>query len=131
MAYEKQEWKCGDTITADKMNHIEDGIESAGGGNDAPFYVLDVETDGESRDAALTGDAPFDDSQHNITTWDEIVSILESGKYEMIAYSGSSGEATVQKIGTIDAKTQTIQFITFHYTNNALSRIDSVSVQFS
>lgn len=27
MAYEKQEWKTGDTITAEKMNHIEDGIE--------------------------------------------------------------------------------------------------------
>lgn len=26
MAYEKQTWQCGDTITADKMNHIEDGI---------------------------------------------------------------------------------------------------------
>lgn len=26
MAYEKQTWKCGDTITADRMNHIEDGI---------------------------------------------------------------------------------------------------------
>ena len=28
MAYEKQEWNCGDTITAEKMNHIEEGIES-------------------------------------------------------------------------------------------------------
>lgn len=26
MSYEKQTWRCGDTITADRMNHIEDGI---------------------------------------------------------------------------------------------------------
>lgn len=26
MAYEKQTWKNGDTITADKLNHIEDGV---------------------------------------------------------------------------------------------------------
>lgn len=30
MAYEKQTWACGDTITADKMNHMEEGIENAG-----------------------------------------------------------------------------------------------------
>ena len=27
MAYEKQTWQCGETITADKLNHMEDGIE--------------------------------------------------------------------------------------------------------
>ena len=32
MAYEKQVWNCGDTITADKMNHIEEGIENAQNG---------------------------------------------------------------------------------------------------
>lgn len=32
MAYEKQTWTCGETITADKLNHIENGLASAGGG---------------------------------------------------------------------------------------------------
>lgn len=31
MAYEKHTWVCGETITADKMNHIEDGIAEGGG----------------------------------------------------------------------------------------------------
>lgn len=31
MAYTKQTWATGDTITAAKLNHIEDGIEDAGG----------------------------------------------------------------------------------------------------
>jgi hypothetical protein len=26
MAYEPQEWSAGDVITAEKLNHIEDGI---------------------------------------------------------------------------------------------------------
>lgn len=30
MAYTKQTWSTGDTITADKLNHIEDGIDAAG-----------------------------------------------------------------------------------------------------
>ena len=32
MAYTKQTWATGDTITAAKLNHMEDGIEVAGGG---------------------------------------------------------------------------------------------------
>lgn len=30
MAYSKQTWANGDTITADKLNHMEDGIENIG-----------------------------------------------------------------------------------------------------
>lgn len=32
MAYTKQNWNNGDVITADKMNHIEDGIVEGGSG---------------------------------------------------------------------------------------------------
>lgn len=29
MAYEKQNWKCGDIVSAEKLNHMEDGIAEA------------------------------------------------------------------------------------------------------
>ena len=29
MSYTKQTWETGDTITAEKLNHIEDGIDDA------------------------------------------------------------------------------------------------------
>lgn len=32
MAYDKYTWQTGETITAEKLNHIEDGIENAGSG---------------------------------------------------------------------------------------------------
>lgn len=32
MAYTKQTWQTGETITAEKLNHMEDGIAGAGGG---------------------------------------------------------------------------------------------------
>ena len=32
MSYEAKEWVNGELITADKLNHMEDGIASAGGG---------------------------------------------------------------------------------------------------
>lgn len=36
MSFEKKDWKCGDTITADELNRMEDCIEealSSGGGS--------------------------------------------------------------------------------------------------
>ena len=35
MAYTKQTWANGDTVTAAKLNHMEDGIADAGGGGGA------------------------------------------------------------------------------------------------
>lgn len=31
MSYEKQTWETGEIITAEKLNHMENGIENAGG----------------------------------------------------------------------------------------------------
>ena len=58
MAYEKQTWTCGDTITADKLNHIEDGI--ANGWGDTLVVTLDSDgytdkTVKEINDAFNTG----------------------------------------------------------------------------
>lgn len=75
MAYEKQEWNCGDTITADKMNHIEDGIE----------YIED------GIEAALSGGALFvkydysEGTGNTITyyfdkTWQEVHDALVAGR---------------------------------------------------
>ena len=59
MAYTKQTWNNGDIITADKLNHIEDGIANAGG----LFVVHANEIDGN-----LTMDK----------TWQEIYDALAS-----------------------------------------------------
>lgn len=44
MAYEKQTWTCGEVITADKLNHMEDGIASAseGGSCDCGFSCTEI-----------------------------------------------------------------------------------------
>ena len=44
MAYEKQAWATGDTITAEKLNHMEDGI-AAGGGRLLVKFTFDVENE--------------------------------------------------------------------------------------
>ena len=67
MTYVKTNWKTGDTITADKLNNIEDGIASSGGGGggatvitapeDATEVGLDM-TFEEMKDAVLNGNIP-------------------------------------------------------------------------
>lgn len=44
MAYEKQTWVCGETITADKLNHMEDGIAEASGGGTAGYECTEEYT---------------------------------------------------------------------------------------
>lgn len=45
MAYTKQNWECGDLITANRMNHIEDGIANAGSSD---YYLIDFHFDSET-----------------------------------------------------------------------------------
>lgn len=40
MSYEKQTWKNGDIITAEKLNHMEDGISESSIGGDSPIYLI-------------------------------------------------------------------------------------------
>ena len=39
MAYVKQTWSCGDEISAEKLNHMEDGIFSANSGGGTALVV--------------------------------------------------------------------------------------------
>lgn len=39
MAYTPKTWACGDTITADELNRMEEGISSAQGGGGTPLVV--------------------------------------------------------------------------------------------
>ena len=42
MSYEPKEWTCGETITADALNNIEEGIQDAlegGGGGSSDFII--------------------------------------------------------------------------------------------
>ena len=51
MAYEKQTWVTGETITADKLNHMEDGIADAGSGYDIILHEINP----SNGDPTLTG----------------------------------------------------------------------------
>ena len=47
MSYEKTNWVAGDTITAEKLNNIENGIASAGGGSSDSGTMIVHQTEAE------------------------------------------------------------------------------------
>ena len=72
MSYTKQTWTNGETITDTKLNHMEDGIESAGGGG---TFIVE-----KAYDAQLNGDVLN-------KTWAEIKNAYDNGS--MILIHGS------------------------------------------
>lgn len=65
MGYEKQTWVNGEVITDNKLNHMEDGIANAGGGD---LFVVTVTPDSDWE--VFTTDK----------TYSEVESAVESGK---------------------------------------------------
>lgn len=78
MSYEKQTWEDGQVITADKLNHMEDGIADSGS---ADFLITFSGNTGD-------GDAAAD------KTWAEITEAYTSGKRIRCQYSADNGDIT-------------------------------------
>lgn len=75
MAYTKQTWNTGETITADKLNHMEDGIASSGGDTDT-FKITEIINQ-------QTGKPSLN------KTYSEIIEAIESGKLAYIQFGNT------------------------------------------
>lgn len=86
MSYTKQTWQCGETITADKLNHMEDGIEeccSNSGG------ALIVEFDHhEDCPVGYMGDG-IDYYNH---TWQEVKDAYDEGRPIYMQYVATDAD---------------------------------------
>ena len=76
MAYEKQIWQCGDVVTADKLNHMEDGIANCGGGSE-PLIFTATEREATTEECPLGLGGDVNEYSHS---WQEIHDALVSGK---------------------------------------------------
>lgn len=78
MSYEKQTWEDGQVITADKLNHMEDGIANS----ESSDFVITFS--GTSSDANAAADK----------TWSETAEAYNLGKRIRCQYSASNGDIT-------------------------------------
>ena len=88
MSYTKQTWVTGDIITANKMNHMEDGIADADGGNQIEYLHF--------QDPTAT--------PHVLDkTYGEIKALLEAGKTLMLVYPNIGDEWSYTQYCMIDS----------------------------
>lgn len=95
MAYEKHTWSTGETITADKLNHMEDGIANSGGS-----LVVHV-----------------DDNDTLDKTWQEIYDALSAGTYVVCLFSGITGGIAQKPIYDVDQQLNGSYTVYFNDTN--------------
>lgn len=72
MSYTPNTWQTGDTITATKLNNMEQGIASAGG-----VFIVGITDDGTVQ--TLT------------QTWQQIYDAVDSGSFVVIQFRNSDG----------------------------------------
>lgn len=75
MAYEMHEWVCNEPITADKLNHMEQGIVEAQNDESSGSDVLVVQVDEEATTAKKT---VYD------KTWQEVYDALNSNRQAVV-----------------------------------------------
>lgn len=109
MSYDKQNWQTGDVITANKLNHIEDGIAGAGGGG---VLVINAYYDEQTDKATLD------------KTWQEIhdatvpIMVQENPLGKMFAYVGIVGQ-TQNEYFVLSANYSADEVIMSTYTCNS------------
>lgn len=96
MAFEPKTWACGDTITAQELNRMEQGIAEAGQGGDVGYECTEVKTilfDG-SLTTNSSGGAPFSMAQFTPTSQIDANSItvtIDGTEYELPKVTASFG----------------------------------------
>ena len=87
MSYEKKEWQTGEVITAEKLNHIENGINSN-------IFIVNIiieeETVVRATNETMLRVTPATTTMKLDKTWQEIYDAIEDGKIVIIRNIGSN-----------------------------------------
>ena len=99
MSYTKQTWSTGDTVTAAKLNHMEDGIAEAGGGSSGGgAFVVNV-----------TVQYDFDEHGYTVSSCDK--------NAEEIVTAVNGGSIVFAIVSNPEASPLMLQLYTFSYDN--------------
>ena len=130
MAYVKQTWSCGDEISAEKLNHMEDGIYDASqsGGGNTPLLVNAIsagygrydldKTFGEIRNAYSNGRmvvvtrVSSDTTTHSAVQ--EVETLIDSESYAqgtVSTYNGAYSVSVTEAPYTLEALDAQYPFI--------------------
>lgn len=83
MAYEPTDWNCGDVISAERLNHMEQGISNGGGGS-SDFSTAEVTVVNNSSPLEWVAVVAYPEYNLLVGEYDNI----SSGTYIMPLYKG-------------------------------------------
>lgn len=95
MAYTKQTWATGDTVTASKLNHMEDGIAEGGGGaliatvSDVGGVLTLDKTVQEIYDALLSGTPAYIVYQYGVLGTDYVGHLILAPIVKVYSYNNT------------------------------------------
>lgn len=92
MAYEPTEWKCGDTITAERLNKLEQGVANIGGGTEPLIVTYTEETEPCETELGTQGTRGVFTCSHS---WTEIKDALVSGRPVYMPKTADYGDGMV------------------------------------
>ena len=76
MAYEKHTWECGETVTAELLNHMENGIEEASSGGGGSVYIVNASF-GDDCDEQIVLDKTFTEIRSATLSGKNVLVLLE------------------------------------------------------
>lgn len=79
MSYEKHTWETGETITAEKLNHIEDGVAESEGG----VVLITGTSDGSEEGVVLNA------------SYNDLLSFVNNGVIPIIKISNENSDSTL------------------------------------
>jgi len=105
MAYTKQSWASGDIITAEKLNHMEAGIESAGNVTDAEKAAWNAKADSSTlsellqRISALESYSTFDQENATVRAYLRASSAYTAGGTDSVIDDYADGTKKCDPVG--------------------------------
>ena len=103
MAYEPKEWVCGETITADALNHMEQGIADTSQSQMVVKLLAQVDAYGFSTDKSFS----------------EVAEFVGNGNYNVVLVPGSNGIAGGQVF--------TLSCVNYDYVTGDVNRLTFLS----
>ncbi len=125
MSYSEYTWQTGETITAEKLNNLEEGIQDAldccGGASESDVFYVTVSFDGSSFVADKTNAEIWD-----AVTQDKSVKLkisMGEGYQIMDLFGVDSANAIFNRVVAYGSNSamSTIEFIEFNINNNVIS----------
>lgn len=93
MAYEPTEWKCGDTITAEKLNKLEEAVANAGGGAEPLIIRFTGETVSLGDTTFKLTDTLASDAYNAFVSGRSVMVVNNDDEYSLVSWASDSSVA--------------------------------------